>query len=73
MAIKIWKCMIENYDSDLEETGNRLVVELRDSDHGRSHCAFANKFCHIQCFLFSYLLHITNFILEYITVEKIHL
>ena len=30
MAIKIWKCMIENYDSDLEETGNRLVVELRD-------------------------------------------
>ncbi|XP_059641898.1 pentatricopeptide repeat-containing protein At1g77360, mitochondrial-like [Cornus florida] len=30
IAIKIWKCMIENYDSDLEETGNLLVLGLRD-------------------------------------------
>lgn len=30
MAIKIWKCMIENYSFDLEETGNLLVVGLRD-------------------------------------------
>ncbi|KAJ4848322.1 hypothetical protein Tsubulata_003715 [Turnera subulata] len=29
MAIKIWKCMMENHDSGLEETGNLLVVELR--------------------------------------------
>jgi pentatricopeptide repeat protein len=30
LAIKVWKCMMENYDSDLEESGNRLVLELRD-------------------------------------------
>lgn len=30
MAIKIWKCMIENHESDLEEPGNQLVVGLRD-------------------------------------------
>ncbi|KNA22345.1 hypothetical protein SOVF_035000 [Spinacia oleracea] len=30
MAIKIWKFMIENYQSDLEETGNFLVSGLRD-------------------------------------------
>uniref|UniRef100_A0A7N0UTQ4 Pentatricopeptide repeat-containing protein n=1 Tax=Kalanchoe fedtschenkoi TaxID=63787 RepID=A0A7N0UTQ4_KALFE len=30
VAIKIWKCMLENYDSDLEETGNMLIVGLRD-------------------------------------------
>ncbi|KDP33157.1 hypothetical protein JCGZ_13422 [Jatropha curcas] len=30
MAIKIWKCMVENYESDLEETGNLLVSELCD-------------------------------------------
>ncbi|GLU10689.1 hypothetical protein SLE2022_274750 [Rubroshorea leprosula] len=30
VAIKVWKFMIENYDSDLEETGNFLVVGLRD-------------------------------------------
>ncbi|XP_068303941.1 pentatricopeptide repeat-containing protein At1g77360, mitochondrial-like [Pyrus communis] len=29
-AIKVWKCMIENYHSDLEDTGNLLVVGLRD-------------------------------------------
>ncbi|KAK9061955.1 hypothetical protein SSX86_019139 [Deinandra increscens subsp. villosa] len=29
-AIKVWKCMIENYDSDLEDTGNILVGGLRD-------------------------------------------
>lgn len=30
MAIKVWKCMMENYgESDLEEAGNMLVVELR--------------------------------------------
>ncbi|XP_059671125.1 pentatricopeptide repeat-containing protein At1g77360, mitochondrial-like [Cornus florida] len=29
MAIKVWKWMIENYDSDLEETGNLLVLGLR--------------------------------------------
>ncbi|XP_076936941.1 pentatricopeptide repeat-containing protein At5g15010, mitochondrial-like [Bidens hawaiensis] len=29
-AIKVWKCMIENYDFDLEETGNVLVGGLRD-------------------------------------------
>lgn len=27
-AIKVWKYMIETYDSDLEETGNHLVVKL---------------------------------------------
>lgn len=32
MAIKVWKCMIENYNSDLEETGNLLIVELRDTN-----------------------------------------
>ncbi|EEF29924.1 pentatricopeptide repeat-containing protein At1g77360, mitochondrial [Ricinus communis] len=30
MAIKVWKCMIENYELDLEETGNLLIVELCD-------------------------------------------
>lgn len=30
MAIKVWKCMMENYDTDLEETANMLVVGLRD-------------------------------------------
>ncbi|KAJ9172999.1 hypothetical protein P3X46_016178 [Hevea brasiliensis] len=30
MAIKIWKCMIENYKTDLEETGNLLVAGLWD-------------------------------------------
>uniref|UniRef100_A0A5B6Z2N2 Pentatricopeptide repeat-containing protein n=1 Tax=Davidia involucrata TaxID=16924 RepID=A0A5B6Z2N2_DAVIN len=30
MAIKVWKCMIKNYNSDLEEIGNLLVVWLRD-------------------------------------------
>ncbi|XP_050230139.1 pentatricopeptide repeat-containing protein At1g77360, mitochondrial-like [Mercurialis annua] len=30
MAIKVWKCMIENYGSDLEETANLLIVELCD-------------------------------------------
>ncbi|KAI5684368.1 hypothetical protein M9H77_05596 [Catharanthus roseus] len=30
MAIKVWKCMIENYSFDLEETGNLLIVGLRD-------------------------------------------
>ncbi|KAK9272041.1 hypothetical protein L1049_002410 [Liquidambar formosana] len=30
MAIKVWKCMIENYKTDLEQTGNLLVVGLRD-------------------------------------------
>ncbi|XP_076949940.1 pentatricopeptide repeat-containing protein At5g15010, mitochondrial-like [Bidens hawaiensis] len=29
-AIKVWKCLIENYDFDLEETGNILVGGLRD-------------------------------------------
>nr|XP_043634710.1 pentatricopeptide repeat-containing protein At1g71060, mitochondrial-like [Erigeron canadensis] len=29
-AIKVWKCMIENYNSDLEETGNLLVTGLHD-------------------------------------------
>lgn len=29
-AIKIWKCMLESYDSDLDEAGNLLVVGLRD-------------------------------------------
>ncbi|XP_038708192.1 pentatricopeptide repeat-containing protein At1g77360, mitochondrial-like isoform X2 [Tripterygium wilfordii] len=32
MAIKVWKCMLDNHDSDLEETGNFLVVGLRDLD-----------------------------------------
>ncbi|XP_052196091.1 pentatricopeptide repeat-containing protein At1g77360, mitochondrial-like [Diospyros lotus] len=32
MAIKVWKCMIENYNSDLEETGNLLVLSLRDNN-----------------------------------------
>ncbi|WRX22022.1 Pentatricopeptide repeat - like 10 [Theobroma cacao] len=31
MAIKVWKFMIDNYDSDLEETGNLLVVGLHDA------------------------------------------
>lgn len=30
MAIKIWKYMVENYSFDLEETGNLLIVGLRD-------------------------------------------
>ncbi|KAK3024397.1 hypothetical protein RJ639_043355 [Escallonia herrerae] len=30
MAIKIWKWMIDNYKSDVEEIGNFLVVGLRD-------------------------------------------
>lgn len=30
MGIKVWRCMIENYSSDLDETGNLLVVGLRD-------------------------------------------
>ncbi|XWS30810.1 hypothetical protein CRYUN_Cryun23aG0021900 [Craigia yunnanensis] len=32
VAIKVWKFMIENYDSDLEETGNLLIVRLHDSN-----------------------------------------
>ncbi|CAK9150626.1 unnamed protein product [Ilex paraguariensis] len=32
MAIKIWKCMIGNYKSDLKETGNLLVVGLLDDN-----------------------------------------
>lgn len=31
-AIKVWKCIIENYDSDLEGTGNLLVAGLREHD-----------------------------------------
>ncbi|KAG8384164.1 hypothetical protein BUALT_Bualt04G0089700 [Buddleja alternifolia] len=30
MGIKVWRCMVENYNSDLDETGNLLVVGLRD-------------------------------------------
>lgn len=30
MAIKVWKYMIENYEKELEETGNILVVGLCD-------------------------------------------
>lgn len=30
MAIKVWKFMIENYDSNLEETGNFLISGLRN-------------------------------------------
>ncbi|KAJ7960109.1 Pentatricopeptide repeat-containing protein [Quillaja saponaria] len=30
MAVKVWKCMIDNYHSDLEETANFLVIGLRD-------------------------------------------
>ncbi|CAA0839661.1 Unknown protein [Striga hermonthica] len=30
MGIKVWRCMVENYHSDLEETGNLLVVGLRE-------------------------------------------
>nr|AYM01008.1 pentatricopeptide repeat protein [Salvia miltiorrhiza] len=30
MGIKVWRCMIENYSWDLDETGNLLVVGLRD-------------------------------------------
>lgn len=30
MAIKVWKCLVENFDKDLEETGNLLVVGLHD-------------------------------------------
>ncbi|ONI17450.1 hypothetical protein PRUPE_3G160100 [Prunus persica] len=29
-AIKVWKCMLENYHSGLEDTGNLLVVGLGD-------------------------------------------
>ncbi|RVX07591.1 Pentatricopeptide repeat-containing protein, mitochondrial [Vitis vinifera] len=31
-AIKVWKYIIENHDSGLEETGNLLVTGLRDHD-----------------------------------------
>ncbi|GFY81105.1 hypothetical protein Acr_01g0009140 [Actinidia rufa] len=30
MAIKVWKCMIESHEYDLDETGNLLVLGLRD-------------------------------------------
>ncbi|MFS8010672.1 putative tetratricopeptide-like helical domain superfamily [Helianthus anomalus] len=30
IAIRVWKCLIENYDYDLEEAGNVLVGGLRD-------------------------------------------
>lgn len=30
MAIKVWKFMLENYEADMEETGNLLVNGLRD-------------------------------------------
>lgn len=30
MAIRVWKCMLEHYNDDLEETGNHLVVGLRN-------------------------------------------
>ncbi|KAE8726713.1 putative DsRNA-binding domain-like superfamily protein [Hibiscus syriacus] len=32
VAIKVWKFMIENYDSDLEQTGNILINGLRDAN-----------------------------------------
>ncbi|KAI4307635.1 hypothetical protein L6164_030803 [Bauhinia variegata] len=32
MATKVWKCMVENYRNDLEETGNILIVGLRDQN-----------------------------------------
>ncbi|XVF20630.1 hypothetical protein REPUB_Repub12eG0017700 [Reevesia pubescens] len=32
VAIKVWKFMIENYDSDLEDTGNLLIIGLRDAN-----------------------------------------
>ncbi|GMJ07838.1 Arabidopsis pentatricopeptide repeat 6 [Hibiscus trionum] len=32
VGVKIWKFMIENYDSDLEETGNLLINGLRDAN-----------------------------------------
>ncbi|KAA8547735.1 hypothetical protein F0562_004164 [Nyssa sinensis] len=32
MALKVWKCMIKNYNSDLEETGNFLVLGLRENN-----------------------------------------
>ncbi|KEH34676.1 putative pentatricopeptide [Medicago truncatula] len=32
MAIKVWKCLVENYREDLEGTANLLVVGLRDND-----------------------------------------
>ena len=32
VAIKVWKFMIESYDSDLEETGNLLIIGLRDAN-----------------------------------------
>ncbi|TKY47410.1 Pentatricopeptide repeat-containing protein mitochondrial [Spatholobus suberectus] len=30
MAMKVWKCLVENYQKDLERTANFLVVGLRD-------------------------------------------
>ncbi|XP_047153508.1 pentatricopeptide repeat-containing protein At1g77360, mitochondrial-like [Vigna umbellata] len=30
LAMKVWKCLVENYQSDLERTANFLVVGLRD-------------------------------------------
>jgi len=30
LAIKVWKCLVENYQNDLERTANFLVVGLRD-------------------------------------------
>ncbi|KAK7290191.1 hypothetical protein RIF29_04433 [Crotalaria pallida] len=32
MAMKVWKCMVENYDKDLEDTANFLIGGLRDLD-----------------------------------------
>ncbi|XP_027336780.1 pentatricopeptide repeat-containing protein At1g77360, mitochondrial-like [Abrus precatorius] len=32
MAMKVWKCLLENYDKDLERTANLLVLGLRDQN-----------------------------------------
>ncbi|XP_071707292.1 pentatricopeptide repeat-containing protein At5g15010, mitochondrial-like [Rutidosis leptorrhynchoides] len=41
-AIKIWKCMVENYESDFEETGNVLVSRLRDLNRFPEAVKYAN-------------------------------
>ncbi|XP_043701712.1 pentatricopeptide repeat-containing protein At1g77360, mitochondrial-like [Telopea speciosissima] len=41
MAIKVWKCMIENGMSGLEETGNFLIGGLRDLDRLPEACKYA--------------------------------
>lgn len=43
MAIKVWKFMVENFHSDLEETGNFLVSGLRDCNRVQEAVKYAEN------------------------------